>query len=687
MDTPRPAWIGSPGNEATAFSKRFAVSGDAPIGAVLRITAPGFYEAWLDGSRVGDAVLDPAPTDYTKRIYFREYPLELGPGEHELRVLLGHGWYCQRTVSAWHNHEDKWRAEPCLWAEIKTKESEAGAGRVVARTDASWHVVASPLAWDDLREGEILDPGFVLPRRGFVEGAPAAVVPGPAGTLQRADFPPARVVREIRPVRVWRPKAGGWLFDFGEDIAGWARIRFAGGKRGDVATIRYDERIAPDGEPAVHVGREGMKRRGNAVIWPENARAIDCFHFSFGSDVIFPGIGGGAAMQQDRFILPGASEGARCDVAHAYEPRFTYHGFRYVWVRGVGKKPEAVACEVRTDFAERGIPTVGDPDIDTLVKMADRAYKANFADGVPTDCPHREKNGWTGDAQIACEFGLLAYDNVPAYVKWCRDLVDAQRGDGNIPGIVPSGGWGYEEQPRGLGYGPVWGGAVAIVPWTLWTMRGERAGLEICYEAMKRYAEYEEALLGPDGLVCHGLGDWIPTGGFKGYVGPDFVGTAYHHEVLRIIAETARLFARQDDAAHFDALAEKTRRAFIAAHAKGNGVFGKGRQTEQATALELGLVPEGERPAAEARLVEAVHKTGDRFDGGLVGSKHVFRALGRAGRAGLAFKMLKAKGAPGFIHWLESGGTALWEDWWSGASRNHIMFCDFAAWAIEQATE
>lgn len=669
------AWIAAPGCEAPAFARVFDV-GATGCKAVLRIAAPGFYEAWLDGSRVGDAVLDPAPTDYTKRVYFREYALELSPGEHELRVLLGHGWYCQRSVSAWNNHLDNWRAEPCLWAEIIPSPD----GRSLVVTDASWRCVASPLAWDDFREGEIIDPGFVLPRKGLVEGASAMIVAGPAGVLQKADFPPARVVRTLRPVRVWQPKAGGWMFDFGEDLAGWVRMAFSAGKRGDVVAIRYDERMAPDGEPAVHIDRKDVPRFGSKMLWPENVRAIDCFHFASGSDALFPNLGGGGAMQQDRFVLTGRGR-------DWYEPRFTYKGFRYVWLSGVDARPEAVACEVRTDFAEKGIPDFGDADVNDLVRMADRAYKSNFADGVPTDCPHREKNGWTADAHFACAFAMHAYENTAAYLKWCRDLADSQREDGNIPGVVPTGGWGGEEKPGGLGFGPVWGGAVAIIPWTLWTHRGERAGLDICYDAMKRYAEYEGSHLGPDGMVCHGLGDWIPTNGSycgdEAFVDVDFVGTAYLHEVLRIIAATARLKGLSADAVRHDDLAAETFRAFNAVHAKGDGVYGAGRQTEQATALELGLVPETEHAAAEQRLIEAVHRAGERFDGGLVGSKHVFRALSRAGRTDLALKMLKAKGSPGFLHWRDSGGTALWEDWWTGASRNHVMFCDFAAWAFE----
>lgn len=665
-------WIGAPGCEGIALSKSFSVP-EPVLRATLRIAAPGFYEAWLDGERIGDAVLDPSPTDFTKRIYFREYPLSIAPGEHELCVLLGHGWLCQRTISAWDNHLDKWHAEPCLRAEL-VATSGKGEQATFLRSDATWCLTPAPLAWDDLREGEICDPSFVLPRKGFREGATATVVPGPSGQLQKADFPPARVKRRLAPKRVWQPKAGGWLFDFGEDIAGWVHFTFTGGRRGDVATIRYDERISPDGEPAVHVDSKDLPTCGTAILWPDNARAIDCYHFSFGSGGILPSSGDipPAAMQQDRFVLTGAPR-------DEYEPRFVWHGFRYVWVRGVKAQPEAVACEVRTDFAETGAFECSDARFNALVAMADRAYKANFADGVPTDCPQREKNGWLGDARCACELAQYAYDNTAAYVKWCRDLVDAQREDGAFPGIAPSGGWGFGSGK--LGFGPVAGVAIALVPWLLYAYRGETAGLDTCYEAMKRYAAFELSHLNAEGMVPYGIGDWIRTAGDDHYVGPRFVGTACLYAVLRIISETARLKGLSDDAAHFSNLASATFRAFNSVHAKGDGLYGSGLQTEQAVALAYGLVPEFERTAAEARLIDAVHRAGDRFDGGLSGTKHVFRALSVAGHTDLAFKMLTVKGAPGFMHWLDSGGTALWEDWWTGASRNHVMFGDFSCWA------
>lgn len=664
-------WIVAPKCESSALEKDFIVTGKVES-ASLRIAAPGFYEASLDGRRIGDAVLDPAPTDYTKRVYFREYPLALESGRHNLTVLLGHGWYDQRTISAWRNHLDKWRDQPCLWAEIEVVFVD-GSRRTVG-TDGTWRVAQSPIVWDDFREGEIIDPGFVLPRS--QSGGRAVEVKGPSGKLVKADFPPSRVMRLVEPVRVWRPVAGGWMFDFGEDVAGWTRISLSGGKRGDVVTIRYDERVSPDGEPTVRIERKDVPRFGSKLIWPENARAIDCFNFAHGSTNVISG----GAMQQDRFVLSGCG-------SDVYEPRFTYKGFRYVWVSGIEDRPSAVACEVHTDFAEIGSFECSDKDFNALMKMVDRAYKANFADGVPTDCPHREKNGWTADAQIASEFAQYAYENTAAYVKWCSDLADAQREDGNIPGVVPTGGWGYEEKTGGLGYGPVWGGAVAVVPWNLYVYRGNTNGLGACYEAMRRFADYEQSHLGKNGMVCHGLGDWIPTNGSycgdDAFVDVDFVGTAYHYAVLRIVAESARVKGLRADAARYDALAQKAKEQFNAVHCHGNGVYGKGRQTESAVALNFGLVSDAERTEVCKRLVAAVHRAGDRFDGGLVGSKHVFRALSRMGRSDLAFKMLKAKGSPGFMHMKDSGGTALWEDWWTGASRNHIMFGDFACWAYQ----
>jgi len=661
------AWIGAPGNVAPALSRAFEVRGPVKR-ASLVMAAPGYCEARIDGRKVGDRVLDPPPADFTKRVYATELPLELAPGRHELTVLLGHGRLDQRAASAWNNDRDKWRMEPCLKAALSIDYADGSHESVV--TDESWLQVRSPLAWDDFREGEIYDPGQVLPRNGL--GEHAVAVAGPkARVVDTTCMAPTRVVRTFPPKRAWRPAAGGWMFDFGEDIAGWVRLVLRGGRRGDVVSVRYDERIRPDGEPTVRVERSEVKKIGRNELWPDHARAIDCFVKSVGSGDVLPG----GAAQLDRVVLGGGP-------VVEFEPRFTYKGFRYVWVNGIEERPEAVACLVRTDFASTGSFECSDPDFTALVRMAARSYESNWVDGIPTDCPQREKNGWTGDAQLACEFAQYAFGNADGYLKWIRDLVDAQADDGGMPGVVPTGGWGYGNRGGSDGYGPAWGAALLVVPWTLYAYRGDETGLAAAYPALCRYVDYYERHLDARGLVSDGLGDWISMSDGE-YVGPAFCGTAYHYGNARIAALAAERLGRSDEASAFDAIAKRVRERFNAAHHRGNGVYGRGSQTEQSVALCFGLVPDGLVPAAEAALVEAVRRAEGRFRGGVIGSKHVFRALSRAGRSDLAFDMLTRRGSPGFMHWREEGGTALWEDWWGGFSRNHVMFADFACWAYQ----
>ena len=660
--SPAARWIGAPGNGTPAFEADFAVTG-AVRSAELLIAAPGFYEAYLDGAKIGDRVLDPSPTDFTKRVLFARLPVALTPGHHTLRLVLGHGWYDQRSTSAWNNDRDRWRAEPCARAELHVTATDGS--RLTVATDRTWRQVASPLAWDDLREGEIVDPGRVLPRPGL--GAAAVEVKGPAGRLVEMTHPPARVVREIPVKKSWRVK-NGWMLDFGENLSGWCRMTFAGGKRGDIVTVRYDERIRPDGEPTTRVERRDVPRRNRMELWPDRARVLDCYVFAVGSTNV---LAGGIA-QQDRFVLTGGG-------SDVYAPRFTYHGFRYVWVRGVDACPHAVACEVRTDFAKRTLPDCGDADVDALVRMAVRSYESNFTDGVPTDCPHREKNGWTGDASAACEFAQYAFDNTEAYLKWIGDLVDAQRDDGAIPGVVPSGGWGWTEDGK-YGYGPVWDGVIAYLPWMIYVYRDDDRGLRRAYPALKRYVAHVEKNLDGKGLVRFGLGDWITCGH---YTDQRFCGTAYYYGLLQIAEKTARLHGETAAAADYARLAERVKRDFNRAFYHGDGRYADGYQTQQALPLTFGLCPPDARDAVAAKLVEAVHAAGDRIDFGLVGSKHVFRALSAGGHTDLALKMLKDRAKPSFLHWRDAGSSTLWEDWETGFSRNHVMFCDFAAWACQ----
>jgi len=652
-------WIAAPGNETPAFEKVFVVPTNA-TSAVLTVAAPGFYEAYLDGERIGDRVLDPSPTDFSKRVLTVSQSLTVSPGEHVIRFLLGHGWYCQRAIAAWDNHLDRWRGVPCLKAVLCIVVND---GRVVCiPTDTTWRQVKSPLAWDDLREGEIVDPGFVLPRPGLKDFAEE--VEGPRGRLVPMMHPPARIVRKLSPRSV-RSVRDGWMFDFGENIAGWTRLTFKNEDRGRIALIRYDERIQPNGEPTVHVDKQSVRHHREDPLWGSDARAIDCYFKSPGSTNVMEG----GVFQQDRFVIPSPEPSV-------YEPRFTYHGFRYVWVRGVKNLPDAVACEIRTDFTVTGSFSCSDSDFCDLMAMADRSYKSNFTDGIPTDCPHREKNGWTGDAQFASEFAQYAYENTEAYFKWIGDLIDNQNEKGAIGGVVPSGGWGL----WGNGLGCVWDSALAIVPWNVFVYKGDDRGIRLVYPALRKYLDYIRTTLDEDGLVAHGLGDWIPV---NEYADARFCASAYRYGMLQIASKIAREIGENDARKRYAEEAECARMAFNRAFYKGDGVYGGGLQTHQALPITFGIVDGANVGRTAAKLVDAVHASNDHVDFGVAGSKHVFRALAETGHADLAWTMLKQRTKPAFLVWRDAGSSTLWEDWETGSSRNHVMFVDFACWAYQ----
>lgn len=655
-------WIWAPGNRSPAFERCFKVGADV-VRSELRICGLGFYEAYLNGTKVGDAVLEPAPGIYDRHVLFRTYPLPVTNGLNRLSVLLGHSWYDVRAKSAWANDRDRWRGEPRLKAEMRLVRADGSAETVP--TDASWRQIPNPVAFDDIREGEVIDPSFVLPRKGLK--AQAEIAPSPGGAEVDADFPIARVVRRYRPKAVWSLGADGWMVDAGVDLAGWVRLKVHGLARGDVVSIRYDERIRPDGHPTERVPR--VKGR----LWPDHARVIDCYVKSTPSDDVLPG----GAFQMDRFVATGNAE-------DTYEPRFTYNGFRYVWVRGVKGELTAAdveVCEVQTDFSSVASFRCSDSVFNRLMAMAERAYRSNFTTGIPTDCPQREKNGWCGDALLASEYAQYQFDNTAAYRNVMRVWADAQREDGALPGIVPTSHWGYSGAWKGRGYGPHACGIVAYLPWMLYVYQDDATTFGTVYETVFRYLDYVRTDVGEDGLVLQGLRDWMAP---RSDTPAAFLATSAYCGMLRIARRMAEV---RGDAVRVAAMSEeyaRTRTAFNCAFYRGNGIYDRGQQTAQAIAITYGLAETSEIPQVSERLVERVKKDGIRINYGVFGSKHVLRALSESGRTDLAYAMLVSRQEPSPVaSWLEKGATSLWEDWTEGFSRNHVMFGDFACWAYQ----
>ena len=647
-----------------AFEKEFEVKAGV-VRATLHVTGVGFYEATLNGRKIGDKVLDPSPTDYAKRVLYSTYELEksLRPGRNRLAIALGHGWYDMRTLEAWNFDTAPWRAAPRAIAQLDIEYADGTRERVA--TDGSWRQVQGPVLYDCLRQGEFSGAAA----KPFA-GAPAAVVEGPKGRLVAESQPGSKVVRTIAPVSIEPRGERTWLVRFDENCAGWIRARLRGLRRGEVVSFTYDERLGPDGALPTdrnwHMGRH---------IWDRDpgTRWIDIFCLGPQSYLLFPGLG--MSHQRDYFFASGAD-------GETYEPRFMYHGFQYVTIRGLAEAPrpeDITGCVVSTDFADTGTFRCSDGTLSKLMLFARRSYRSNFANGFPTDCPHREKNGWTGDASIASRLAQYMFENTSCYEKWLGDLCDAQNAAGALPGVVPTSGWGFH-----WGNGPVWDSALPFVAWHLYLYRGDRRALDAIAPTLGRYVAFLERKKIRGGLIDWGLDDWVPPDE-KFKPAREYVTSVYATRILGIAADIAALRGEADAAAHRRALAARVRTALRAKYLKGNGVWDNGGQTAQALALEFGLCDgEAEVAATRAALLKAFAAADDHVTMGIVGMSHAFRALSSAGRTDLAFKALTQPTAPSPGNWVAKGATSLWEDWDEGASRNHIMFGDFAAWAYER---
>lgn len=653
-----------------AFEKTVKIS--KPLAsAILHVTGVGFYEASLNGKKIGDQVLDPSPTAYDKRVLYSTYDVagQLKQGDNVLNVLVGHGWYDVRSIATWNFDIAPWRDFPRMIAQLELVYVDGTRETVVS--DRSWRQVKSPIGYDCIREGEVI--GAADPRTPDFDKTVvhAEEVSAPKGRLVAQNCAPAKVMRELKPKAIHALGDGAYVVEFPENFAGWIRMNVKGQRKGDVMVVRYDERIDKGFSPAVPSVRDGINERlaQEAVKTGREKRAIDC-HFRYTASQRVCATG--AEFQADRFVSSGAA-------VEVYEPRFTYNGFQYVVLRGLRAAPkveDVTGCVVHTAFPTIGSFTCSDETFNTLMKMGERAYKSNFADGVPTDCPHREKNGWTGDASIASELAQYCFENTAGYEKWLQDICDNQLASGDISGIIPSSGWGFQ-----WGNGPAWDSALPVVAWNLWCYRGDRRVLDAIYPTLRRYVDFTTTKASGS-LVKHGLGDWIPVDR-RHMPATELTSSCYYYQAASILSRIAGLRGEKDVEAKYAALARDVAAAINGKYYKGDGVYDNGGQTAQAFPLAYGVVPAAERAKVEAKLVESVMKTDGHVDMGLLGTKHVFRALSLAGRTDLAFKMLTNPTAPSPVEWIQKGGTTLWEDWGDGASRNHIMFGDFVAWAYE----
>ncbi len=622
---------------APLFRKAFTLA-KRVRSARIYICGLGYYELHLNGAKVGDHVLDPAFTRYDRRALYVTYDVtrQLRKGPNALGVILGNGWYNMHTRCVWDFDKAPWRDRPALLCQLEITFDDDS--KMVVASDATWRVTTGPLLFDSIRNGEKYDArlekaGWDAADANDTGWSVAQVVPGPKGKLTAQMMPPIKINKLVKPVKLSEPKPGVYVFDMGQNMAGWVRLRVFG-PAGHEVVMRYGERLNPD-------GTLDQKEIGQ--------------HIKTG------------LPQTDTYILKGRG-------TELWEPRFVYHGFQYVEVTGLPGKPSLNALEARvvhTAFDPAGTFECSNDLFNRIQRNTLWSYVSNFV-GYPTDCPHREKNGWTGDAHLAAETGLYNFDAASAYTKWLNDLKDEQRPTGELAAIIPTSGWGYQ-----WGNGPAWDSAYVLIPWYLYQYRGDARILAEHYDQLKLYVDYLTSRA-KNHIVAIGLGDWAPA---KTTTPEKVTSTGYYYRDALIVSRAAALLGKTEDAKKYGGLASAIRDAFNKEfYDSKTGLYAGGTQTAMSCALYHGLVPPQERGKVLGKLVESIQAKDGHLDAGILGTKYLIDSLTANDRADVVYGMATKTDYPSWGRWLEEGATTLWEQWDGNASRNHIMFGHISAW-------
>ncbi|MGS2739442.1 family 78 glycoside hydrolase catalytic domain [Sinomicrobium sp. M5D2P17] len=619
------------------------------VKAKAYITAAGLYELYINGNKIGDHLLDPIYTRFDKRNLYVTYdvtPYFLDK-KVAVGVLLGNGWYNHQSTAVWDFHKAGWRSRPRFCLNIRLTYEDGKTETLV--TDPSWKTSLSPVIFNSIYTAEHYDarreqPGWNTPGFDDASWKSAITATPPSDKITAQALPPIRNTEEITPVSVNKLSDKQYIFDLGRNISGVTRIKVK--------------------------GDEGTK------LWVTHAEQLDSTgHIDLSNiDVHYRPKDTLDPFQTDIYYLNGKGE-------ETFMPKFNYKGFQYIEVKS--DKPitldetSVTGIFMHTDVKPAGEIDASNALIPKIWQAANTSYLSNLF-GYPTDCPQREKNGWTGDAHINIETGLYNFNAITVYEKWMADHRDEQQSNGVLPSIIPTwGGWGYD-----WGNGPDWTSTIAIIPWELYRFYGDDKILRDMYEPMKRYVDHITEISYENGLTDWGLGDWVPV---KSVTPKELTSSIYYFVDATILAKAAKHFGKEEDHKTYAQLADNIKKAINDKYLdRKTGIYGNGYQTELSAPLYWGVVPEDLRQKVADRLAEAVRRSDNHIDVGLLGTRTILGALSRNGYADLAYTVATQDTYPSWGWWIKNGATTLYENWdieaSSDISRNHIMFGAVSGW-------
>jgi alpha-L-rhamnosidase len=626
---------------APYFRKEFSVAKKIKQARVY-VSGLGFYELYINGKKIGDQVLAPAVTNYderplkkllyhyddqsTQRVLYNTFDVtgNISQTKNAIGILLGNGWYNQRDRTI----------EGTLWYDLpkvifQLEITYTDGSKSIIASDNSWKTTTGPLLKDGIFTGENYDArlelaGWNKTSYNDSKWKPAIFVKPPTGALQLQLAPFDKITRTLQPTFDGKTKDSVYAWHLDETVSGWAAITVKG-NAGSRVKIRY---ISEEGD-------------------------------DYG--------------QLDTYTLKGGE-------AETWEPKFTWHAFRKIEVVSSGVVLNAQSIRVKdvhTDVAANGTFECSNPLLNKINTSYLKTQLANLHGSLSSDCPHRERLGYTGDGQVAMESALLSFDMQQFYRKWFNDMDDARN---HKTGFVT-----HTAPFAGGGGGPAWGSAYVIMPWLYFNYYGDTTLLRQHYAGMKQWVEYLQTRTDAKGLITHEepngwcLGDWCTPSRVQ--IPEPFVNTAYFYHVTDLMAKAAAVLGKKDDRTKFINLAQQIKKNFNTAYFNATtNTYWQSRQGAEVFALAFGLADGENYYGIFNSLLNHLEKINYHFDTGILATPLLLNVLAQNSRDDIAYKIMSQEKGVGFGYLLDDKNSTLWESWNGGGSHTHPMFGSVVEW-------
>lgn len=586
----------------------------------IEISVVGFYRLFINGKEITKGMFAPYIANPDDLVYYDEYDVSglLKEKDNVLCVLLGNGFGNSIDCNIWDFEKASFRAAPKLYLGLYLD------GKRVLTTDGSWTASDSAITFDDLRSGERYDARLyadfnAVSYRGINERK-AIVVGRPNGEYKKCEAQPILTYEELSPVKITKT-ARGHLYDFGVNDAGIFRLKI-NGKAGQRLDLFFGEMV-----------KGGELDRDNISFPPRTDPEY---------------------IQHDVYICK--------DGMQEYTPSFTYHGYQYAEIVGMTDE-QATKDALKFVLAHSDIPRAGrfrssDEVVNKIQACVIRSDLSNFY-YFPTDCPHREKNGWSDDAGISAEQINYNFDAYESYREWFHNIRRAQKADGQLPGIIPTSGWGYH-----WGNGPLSDIFIFEIPYQLYRFTGKKEIIEENMSMMERYVDYMESKIDEKGLLCYGLEDWCEAGHLTKHacatptvVTDTLLGVA----IAQLAKRLSLAIGKTERVKKYESLAENFLKSFRKEFVEDGYLVQCRSQTAQAMAIKSGVFSEENEPKAYAALIEIIKSYHGKLHIGVTGSKYLFNVLAEHGDAQLALDMIRGEEWPSYGYLVGLGATTLWE--------------------------